>query len=45
VAGEPSERILLAADAAIDDRVREALEAVVESDEDAPIERALRRLL
>jgi hypothetical protein len=47
VAGEPKERIRVAVDAAADDRVREALEAVAEArdgNDDPAIEKALRRL-
>jgi hypothetical protein len=47
VAGEPAERIRVAVDAAADDRVREALEAVAEArdgNDDPMIEKALRRL-
>jgi hypothetical protein len=44
VAGQPRERIRVAADGAADDRVREALEAVADADDDAVIEKALKRL-
>lgn len=44
IAGQPKESILVAADAAVDDRIREALEAVVESEDDVAIEKVLRRL-
>jgi hypothetical protein len=44
VAGEPPEKIRVAAESAADERVRVALEAVAESDDDVKIEKALRRL-
>jgi hypothetical protein len=47
VAGQPKERIRVAVDGAVDDRVREALEAVAEAsdaEDDVVIEKALRRL-
>ncbi len=44
VAGQPRERIRVAADGAADDRVREALEAVADAEDDAVIEKALKRL-
>jgi hypothetical protein len=44
-AGEPKERIRVAAEAAADDRVRVVLEAVAEAEDDAPIEKALKRLV
>lgn len=44
VADQPRELIRVAGDAAVDERMREALEAVAESDDDQAIERALLRL-
>ncbi|MBX3191407.1 MAG: hypothetical protein KF819_30710 [Labilithrix sp.] len=47
IAGSPPERIRVAVDAAVDDRTREALEAVAEAEkieDDERIEKALRRL-
>lgn len=47
VAGQPKERIRVAVDGAVDDRVREALEAVAEAsdaEDDVVLEKALRRL-
>ena len=44
VAGQPPERIRVAAVGAVDDRVREALEAVADAENDVVIERALQRL-
>ena len=43
-AGQPKKRIRVAVDAAVDDRMREALEAVAESDDDGAIDKAVRRL-
>lgn len=45
IAGQPAARIRVAVDGAVDERVREALEAVAESDDDAVLEKALRRLV
>jgi hypothetical protein len=44
VAGQPPERIRVAAVGAVDDRVREALEAVADAENDVVIEKALQRL-
>lgn len=44
IAGEPVERIRIAADATVDDGTREALEAVAETQDDVVIEKALRRM-
>lgn len=44
VAGQPPERIRVAAVGAVDDRVREALEAVADAESDVVIEKALQRL-
>ena len=44
VAGEPTQRIRIAASAVADDDLRRALELVAESEDDVAIERALRRL-
>lgn len=44
IAGIPKERIRIAVEATVDDRMREALEAVAEHDDDAPLEKALARL-
>jgi hypothetical protein len=44
VAGQPPERIRVAAVGAVDDRVREALEAVADAENDVIIEKALQRL-
>lgn len=44
VAGEPKERIRVAAEAAADERVREALDAVAEAEDDLVIEKAVSRL-
>ena len=44
VAGQPPERIRVAAVGAADDRMREALEAVAADDDDVVIEKALKRL-
>ena len=44
VAGQPRERIRVAVEGAADDRMREALEAVADADDDVVIEKALKRL-
>jgi hypothetical protein len=44
VAGHPTARIRVAVEGAVDAATREALEAVVDSDDDATLEQALRRL-
>lgn len=44
VAGQPPERIRVAAIGAADDRVRDVLEAVADADDDVVIEKALKRL-
>ena len=44
VAGEPTERIRVAASAAADDHLRVALETIGEADDDVALERALRKL-
>ena len=44
VAGEPPEKIRVAAEAVADDRLRVALEAVAEDAEDARVEKAMHAL-
>lgn len=44
IAGEPAEKIRVAADATVDDALREALEAVAEEGDDVHLERRLARL-
>jgi hypothetical protein len=44
VAGQPPERIRVAAASAVDERVRVALEAVADAEDDVVIEKALKRL-
>ena len=44
IANQPRERIRVAVDAAVDDRMRDALEAVADSEDDGVIEKALQRL-
>ncbi len=44
VAGQPRERVRVAIEGAVDDRVRGALEAVADADDDVVIEEALKRL-